>query len=81
MYTQKISNHLALIIPRIAHRSSGGLMVGNEDPPDKKTKDKEILEEALPDFHTVLTTREPLKNFADSELCGKWKVGTLDFMR
>jgi hypothetical protein len=49
-------------------------MVGNEDPLEKKMKDKEILEEALPDFHTLLTTREPLKNFADSELCGKWKV-------
>jgi len=50
-------------------------MLGNEDPPDKKIKDKEILEETLPGYHAVLMTREPMLNFADPELCGKWKVG------
>lgn len=74
MYTQKISNHIALIIPRITGLHVLRLILGNEDPLDKKIKDKEILEEALPDYHKVLTTREPLKNFADPELCGKWKV-------
>jgi hypothetical protein len=39
-------------------------------------KDKEILEESLPEYHKVLTTREPLVNFCDPELCGKWKVRT-----
>ena len=51
-------------------------MLGNEDPPDKKMKDKEILEETLPSCRHVLTSREPMLNFADPELCGKWKVGS-----
>jgi len=51
-------------------------MLGNEDPPDKKMKDKEILEETLPSCRRVLMTREPMLNFADPELCGKWKAGS-----
>jgi hypothetical protein len=50
------------------------LISGNEDPPEKKAKDLEILETALPDQSYFLRTREPMLNYADAELCGKWKV-------
>ena len=49
-------------------------MIGNEDPPQKKAKDQFILETALPEQSRFLCTREPMLNYADSELCGKWKV-------
>src|SRR5271155_3223945 len=75
-YVQKLSNHLALLIPRI-HPSMKRLISGNEDPPDKKAKDLDILETALPDQSHFLRTREPMLNYADAELCGKWKVPLL----
>jgi len=50
------------------------LITGNEDGPEKKAKDQEIIDIALPEKSQFLCTREPLLNYADSELCGKWKV-------
>ena len=50
------------------------LTLGNEDPSEKKAKDQDILETALPQQSHFLRTREPMLNYADSELCGKWKV-------
>ena len=73
MCVQKLSNHLALLIPRIP-LGKVCLISGNEDPPDKKAKDLDILETALPDRSYFLRTREPMLNYADAELCGKWKV-------
>jgi hypothetical protein len=73
VYTQKLSNHLALIVPRnLGYTSLSD--VGNEDSPDKKARDQDILDTALPDQSHFLCTREPMLNYADSELCGKWKV-------
>jgi SNF2 family DNA or RNA helicase len=62
MYVQKLSNHIAMMIPR------------NEDPPEKKAKDQQIIDVALPEQSTYLCKREPMLNYADAELCGKWKV-------
>ena len=50
------------------------MITGNEDGPEKKAKDEEIIDIALPEKSQFLCTREPLLNYADSELCGKWKV-------
>jgi DNA excision repair protein ERCC-6-like 2 len=52
-------------------------MVGNDDPLEKKEKDTEILDLLLPGQAYFLSTREPMLNYADAELCGKWKVRTL----
>jgi DNA excision repair protein ERCC-6-like 2 len=76
MYVQKLSNHVALMIPR-ALPLDCCLTSGNEDPPDKKAKDQYILETALPEQAHFLCTREPMLNYADAELCGKWKVGSI----
>jgi DNA excision repair protein ERCC-6-like 2 len=40
----------------------------------KKAKDQDILDTALPEQSYFLRTREPMLNYADAELCGKWKV-------
>jgi DNA excision repair protein ERCC-6-like 2 len=75
MYVQKLSNHMALIIPRMypfyPHACSH---TENEDPPEKRVKDQELIEISLPEKANILCTRPPLLNWADAELCGKWKV-------
>ena len=48
--------------------------IGNEDPPEKKEKDQFIIDTALPEQSYFLCHREPMLNYADAELCGKWKV-------
>jgi SNF2 family DNA or RNA helicase len=48
--------------------------LGNEDSPEKKRKDQQIIEIAFPEQATYFCTREPMLNYADAELCGKWKV-------
>src|SRR5579862_8663263 len=72
MYVQKLSNHIGLIIPRMAVNCITNS--GNEDPIEKKEKDRDIMDVALPESSNYLCTREPLLNYADAELCGKWKV-------
>jgi DNA excision repair protein ERCC-6-like 2 len=73
IYVQKLSNHIALIIPRNTPPGQSNIS-GNEDALEKKAKDQEILETALPERAHFLCTREPVLNYADAELCGKWKV-------
>jgi DNA excision repair protein ERCC-6-like 2 len=71
MYVQKLSNHIAMIIPRISLKSPNE---GNDDPLEKKEKDRDLIQIALPELSDFLCAREPLLNYADPELCGKWKV-------
>ena len=50
--------------------------LGNDDPPEKKARDADILQLTLAEQAHSLSTREPMLNYADAELCGKWKVDT-----
>ena len=60
---QKLSNHLATLIPQGA------------DAMEKQERDKELLEIAVPDqWETLYRTRDSIVNYANSEFCGKWKV-------
>lgn len=60
---QKISNHLAILIPQ-----------GN-DPRDKQEKEKEMLQIAAPDkWEELYRSRDSIVNYANPEFCGKWKV-------
>ena len=60
---QKLSNHLAILIPQ-----------GN-DPRERKEKDREMLELAVPDqWKELYKTRDSIVNYANPEFCGKWKV-------
>lgn len=60
---QKLSNHLAILIPQ-----------GN-DPKDKQEKEKEMLQLALPDqWEDLYRSRDSIVNYANPEFCGKWKV-------
>ncbi|EPS30379.1 hypothetical protein PDE_05330 [Penicillium oxalicum 114-2] len=60
---QKLSNHLAILIPQ-----------GN-DTSEKQEKDKEMLQIALPDqWESLYRSRDSIVNYANPEFCGKWKV-------
>ena len=60
---QKISNHLALLIPQ------------GVDPREKQDKDLQTLEIAIPDqARHLYHTRDSIINYANPEFCGKWKV-------
>ncbi|KAF7588918.1 hypothetical protein BBP40_005033 [Aspergillus hancockii] len=60
---QKLSNHLAILIPQGA------------DPKEKQEKDKEMLEIAVPaQWEQLYKTRDSIVNYANPEFCGKWKV-------
>lgn len=60
---QKISNHLAILIPQ-----------GN-DPRDKQEKEKEMLQIAVPEkWEELYRSRDSIVNYANPEFCGKWKV-------
>lgn len=60
---QKLSNHLAILIPQ-----------GN-DSNEKQEKDKEMLQIALPDqWEELYRSRDSIVNYANPEFCGKWKV-------
>ncbi|KAJ6092700.1 DNA excision repair protein ERCC-6-like 2 [Penicillium sp. IBT 16267x] len=60
---QKLSNHLALLIPQ-----------GN-DPKERQEKEKEMLQIALPDqWEDLYRSRDSIMNYANPEFCGKWKV-------
>lgn len=63
MNLQKLSNHLAILIPQ-----SG-------DPKEKQDKDLEMLEIAVPDqWRELYRTRDSILNYTRSEFCGKWKI-------
>ncbi|PGG98458.1 hypothetical protein GX51_06802 [Blastomyces parvus] len=60
---QKISNHLAILIPQ------------SQDSPEKQDKDLQMLQIALPDqWRQLYATRDSIVNYANHEFCGKWKV-------
>ncbi|EFQ99758.1 chromatin-remodeling complex ATPase chain isw-1 [Nannizzia gypsea CBS 118893] len=60
---QKISNHLAILIPQPM------------DPKDKQAKDLEMLQVAVPDqWRELYRTRGSIINYSNPEFCGKWKV-------
>lgn len=60
---QKISNHLANLIPQ-----------GN-DPSDKQAKDLATLEVCLPDqWKELYAKRDNMLNYANPNFCGKWLV-------
>ncbi|KAJ5996976.1 hypothetical protein N7499_006708 [Penicillium canescens] len=60
---QKLSNHLAILIPQGA------------DPKEKQEKDKAMLELALPTkWEDLYRSRDSIVNYANPEFCGKWKV-------
>ncbi|KAE8148320.1 P-loop containing nucleoside triphosphate hydrolase protein [Aspergillus avenaceus] len=60
---QKLSNHLAILIPQGA------------DSTEKQEKDKEMLELSVPDqWEQLYRTRDSIVNYANPEFCGKWKV-------
>ncbi|KAK9478913.1 P-loop containing nucleoside triphosphate hydrolase protein [Lipomyces japonicus] len=58
----KFANHLAYIIPR------------NEDAPEIRNKDMTVFKKCLPDQWERLFKREPILNYSDPQLCGKWIV-------
>ncbi|KAL1848562.1 hypothetical protein Plec18167_002184 [Paecilomyces lecythidis] len=60
---QKLSNHLAILIPQPA------------DPQEKQDKDLEMLQIAVPDqWRELYLSRGSIMNFSNPEFCGKWKV-------
>ena len=63
MNLQKLSNHLAILIPQ-----SGDLK-------EKQDKDLEMLQIAVPDqWRELYRTRDSILNYTKSEFCGKWKI-------
>lgn len=63
MNLQKLSNHLAVLIPQ-----SG-------DPREKQDKDLEMLQIAVPDqWRELYRTRDSILNYTKTEFCGKWKI-------
>ncbi|KIW00756.1 uncharacterized protein PV09_07737 [Verruconis gallopava] len=60
---QKISNHLALIIP------------SKSDSEEKQSKDIEHLKTAMPDsWQELYREGHSLRTYANPEFCGKWKI-------
>ncbi|KAJ5959998.1 uncharacterized protein N7479_007148 [Penicillium vulpinum] len=60
---QKLSNHLAILIPQ------------GVDPKEKQEKDRDYLELALPEqWEDLYRSRDSIVNYANPEFCGKWKV-------
>lgn len=63
MNLQKLSNHLAVLIPQ------------SSDPKEKQDKDLEMLQIAVPDqWRELYRTRDSILNYTKSEFCGKWKI-------
>lgn len=60
---QKLSNHLALLIPNSA------------DPPDKRVRDLEFLQTMVPHkWRELYENRDSLFNLSNPEFCGKWAI-------
>ncbi|KAL8713376.1 MAG: hypothetical protein Q9220_002575 [cf. Caloplaca sp. 1 TL-2023] len=60
---QKMSNHLALLIPQ------------STDPKDRQDKNLEQLQIAVPDqWQELYRNRDSILNFSNPEFCGKWKI-------
>ena len=62
-YLQKLSNHLAILIPQ------------STDPKEKQDKDLEMLQVAVPDqWRHLYRNRDSIMNYSNPEFCGKWKI-------
>lgn len=62
-YLQKLSNHLAILIPQ------------STDPKEKQDKDLEMLQVAVPDqWRELYGNRDSIRNYSNPEFCGKWKI-------
>ncbi|KAE8448069.1 hypothetical protein EG329_009834 [Mollisiaceae sp. DMI_Dod_QoI] len=60
---QKLSNHLALLIP------------STTDPSDKQQRDLEFLQQMIPNrWEELYNNRDSLFNLSNPEFCGKWKI-------
>lgn len=60
---QKISNHLAILIPQ------------GTDTKEKQDKDLNMLQIAVPDqWRQLYRNRDSILNFSNPEFCGKWKI-------
>ncbi|KAH6674332.1 P-loop containing nucleoside triphosphate hydrolase protein [Halenospora varia] len=60
---QKLSNHLALLIPN------------SNDQSEKQERDLEFLKKMVPeDWKMLYANRESLFNLSNPEFCGKWKI-------
>ncbi|KAK4953000.1 hypothetical protein LTR10_008705 [Elasticomyces elasticus] len=63
MTLQKLSNHLALLIP------------AGEADKERHDKDIEVLEIAVPKlWRELYRERDSIVNYANAEFCGKWRV-------
>ncbi|KZF24429.1 SNF2 family N-terminal domain-containing protein [Xylona heveae TC161] len=63
MNLQKLSNHLALLIPQ------------GSDARERQEKDLETLELAVPEqWRELYRNRDSIVTFSNPEFCGKWKV-------
>lgn len=60
---QKLSNHLALLIPQ-----SG-------DPKEKQDKDLDMLQVAIPEkWRQLYRNPDSIVNYSNPEFCGKWRI-------
>jgi SNF2 family DNA or RNA helicase len=60
---QKLSNHLALLIP------------SSTEPQDKQLRDLEFLQTMVPNkWKDLFSNRDSLVNLSNPEYCGKWRV-------
>lgn len=60
---QKISNHLAILIPQ------------GSDTAEKQAKELEMLQIAMPDeWKNIFRTRDSIMHTGNPEYCGKWRV-------
>lgn len=60
---QKLSNHLALLIPQ-----SG-------DPKEKQDKDLDMLQVAIPEkWRQLYRNPDSILNYSNPEFCGKWRI-------
>lgn len=63
MTFQKLSNHLAMLVPN------------GMDRKDKQEREMTVLEQAVPDiWQQLYAERDNIVHFANQEYCGKWKV-------
>lgn len=63
MNLQKLSNHLAMLIPQ------------STDSKDRQDKDLEMLQIAVPErWRELYRNRDSILNYSNPDFCGKWKI-------